>query len=319
MTASAPQLARPDISVVIPCYNEEENAEAIHAAVNAQLRPLGISFDIIFIDNDSTDHTVEIIKRLCASDPNTRLIVNTRNYGQMRSPTHGIYQAQGRAVIGLCADFQDPPELLPRLIELWKGGADIVLGVRQEEKTAGPILRQFRKCSYWMARTFGDYPIVPNATGFGLYDSRVVDATRTLAEPEPFFRGMLVETGYKLETIPYPRPPRAGGESKNNFFSLLDFAMSALAGSSKRLLRIPIYIGVFGALMTLLMTIGGIAAFFLGRPIAGWFIAAVVQAELAMLFGFLGLLGDNLRIVSERTRRTPLVLERERINFPTGY
>lgn len=309
----------PDLSIVIPCYNEEENAAAICAAVIAQLEPLGLAFDVIFIDNDSTDRTVEIVRSLCAADPRVRLIVNTRNYGQMRSPTHGIYQARGRAVIGMCADFQDPPELLPEFVRRWQTGADIVLALRRTEEKSGPVLRAVRGLSYWLARNFGDYPILPDATGFGLYDARVVRATRALAEPEPFFRGMLVETGYRLETIAFLRPPRAAGRSKNNFFALFDFAMSALAGSSKRLLRVPLYIGVFGALMTLVMLIGGTLAFFLDRPIAGWFIAAVVQAELALLFGFLGLLGDNVRIISERTRRTPLVLERERVNFPPDY
>ncbi len=319
MTISVIEDQRLDLSVVIPCYNEEENAAAICAAVIAQLEPLNLSFDIIFIDNDSTDRTVEIVRGLCQSDPRVRLIVNTRNYGQMRSPTHGIYQARGRAVIGMCADFQDPPELLPEFVRRWQAGADIVLALRKSEIKNGPMLRMMRGLSYWLARNFGDYPILPDATGFGLYDARVVRATRMLSEPEPFFRGMLVETGYKLETISFLRPPRAGGRSKNNFFALLDFAMSALAGSSKRLLRVPIYIGVFGALMTLVMLLGGALAFFLDRPIAGWFIAAVVQAELALLFGFLGLLGDNVRIISERTRGTPLVLERERINFPSDY
>ncbi|WHU03065.1 glycosyltransferase family 2 protein [Sphingomonas sp. NIBR02145] len=307
---------QPDLSVVIPCYNEAENAEAICAAVIAQLEPLELLFEVIFIDNDSTDRTVEIVKSICARDPRVRLIVNTRNFGQMRSPTYGIYQARGRAVVGMCADFQDPPELLPRFVERWRAGVDIILGIRAGEERNSPMLRATRGLSYWLARNFGDYPILPGATGFGLYDARVVRSIRQLAEPEPFFRGMLVETGYRLETIAYPRPPRAGGRSKNNFFALLDFAMSALAGSSKRLLRIPIYIGAFGALMTLVMLLGGTLAFFLDRPIAGWFIAAVVQAQLAMLFGFLGLLGDNVRIISERTRGTPLVLERERINFP---
>lgn len=319
MTISVIEDKRPDLSVVIPCYNEEENAAAICAAVIAQLEPLNLSFDIIFIDNDSTDRTVEIIRHLCEADPRVRLIVNTRNYGQMRSPTHGIYQARGRAVIGMCADFQDPPELLPEFVRRWQAGADIVLALRKSETKNGPMLRMIRGMSYWLARNFGDYPILPDATGFGLYDARVVRATRMLSEPEPFFRGMLVETGYRLETISFLRPPRAGGRSKNSFFALLDFAMSALAGSSKRLLRVPIYIGAFGALMTLVMLVGGTLAFFLDRPIAGWFIAAVVQAELALLFGFLGLLGDNVRIISERTRGTPLVLERERINFPSDY
>jgi glycosyltransferase involved in cell wall biosynthesis len=309
---------RPDVSVIIPCYNEEDNAAQICAAAIAQLETADVSFDVIFIDNDSTDRTVEIIKGLCAADPRVRLIVNTRNFGQMRSPTHAIYQARGRAVIGMCADFQDPPELIGEFIRRWKAGADIVLGVRETENS-GFLHSRIRKLSYWAARNFGDYPIVQNATGFGLYDAKVVAAARALAEPEPFFRGMLVETGYKLETITYARPLRAAGVSKNNFFGLLDFAMSALAGSSKRLLRIPIYIGAFGALMAVLMLIGGTIAFFTGRPIAAWFIASVVQAEFALLFGFLGILGDNVRIISERTRKTPLVLERERINFPTDY
>lgn len=314
--SDAPSRTPVDISIAIPCYNEEENAAAICAAAIAQIEPLGLPFEIIFIDNASTDQTVPIIRKLCAEDFRIRLIVNTRNFGQMRSPTHAIYQCSGKAIIGLCADFQDPPELLPKFIERWRAGADIVLGVRTSEKKVGFVLRQVRRLSYWLARRFGDYPIIPNATGFGLYDARVVDATRRLSEPEPFFRGMLVETGYTLETIPYARPPRAGGETKNDFFALLDFAMSSLTGSSKRLLRVPIYIGVFGALMTLCMLVGGGIAFVLGKPIAGWFIAALVQAEFAALFGFLGLLGDNVRIISERTRRTPLVLERERVNFP---
>ncbi|HEX8057857.1 MAG TPA: glycosyltransferase family 2 protein [Novosphingobium sp.] len=307
-----------DISVVIPCYNEEDNAAQICAAAIAQLEPLGVSFEILFIDNSSTDGTVSIVKAICARDARVRLIVNTRNFGQMRSPTHAIYQARGRAVIGLCADFQDPPELIPELIARWQAGADIVLGVRAEEKRVGFVLSRVRQLSYWAARRFGDYPAVPNATGFGLYDARVIDATRQILEPEPFFRGMLVETGFTLETIPYVRPPRAAGQSKNDFFALLDFAMSSLAGSSKRLLRVPMYIGAFGALATVLMTIGAVTQYFLGNPILGWVIGAVIQAQFALLFGFLGLLGDNLRVISERTRRTPLVIERERVNFPVN-
>lgn len=315
MASTEQPAARPDISVVIPCYNEEENAEAIIAAAIAQLDPLGVTFEIVVIDNDSADRTVEIVKQFCARDLRVRLIVNSRNFGQMRSPTHAIYQTRGRAVIGLCADFQDPPELIPTLVDHWRKGADIVLAVRKTEERVGFFLRHTRNLSYWLARKFGDYPVVPNATGFGLYSARVVDATRVLREPEPFFRGMLVETGFRVKTVEYVRPPRAAGASKNDFFALLDFAVSALAGSSKRLLRLPLYIGALGALLTLMMLLGGVLAFAFGKPIAGWLIAAVLQGELAMLFGFIGLLGDNVRIISERTRNTPMVIERERVNF----
>ena len=314
MQTDNPQPGRPTISVVIPCYNEEENAAQIIAATIAQLEPIELTFEIVLIDNASTDRTVDIIKEVCARDERVKLIVNSRNFGQMRSPTHAIYQTSGRAVIGLCADFQDPPELIPDLITKWREGADIVLGVRQEEKV-GIIHGQLRRLSYWLARNFGDYPVIPQATGFGLYTARVVEYTRQLAEPEPFFRGMLVETGFAVSTIPYKRPPRAAGHSKNGFLQLLDFAMATMSGSSKRLLRAPIYIGMFGMLMTLLMLIGAVIAFFVDRPIAAWLIGAVVQFEFALLFGLLGLLGDNLRIISERTRRTPLVIERERVNF----
>ena len=127
---------------------------------------------------------------------------------------------------------------------------------------------------------------------------------------------MLVETGFHIETISYPRPPRAGGQSNNNFFALLDFTLSGLAGSSKRLVRVPFYLGVLGAVMAVLMLLGGLAAFLLGKPIASWLIAAVVQGELALLFAFLGLVGDQVRLISERSRQTPLVIERERVNFP---
>ena len=308
------ELHRPDISVLIPCYNEEENAEAICAAAVRELESTGVSFEVIFIDNASTDRTVAIIKGICASDPRVRLIVNTRNFGQMRSPVHGVYQTQGRAVIGLSADFQDPPELIPELIAKWRKGSDIVLGIRAGNKD-GISLRMFRSLSYWLGRKFGDYPIIPNATGFGLFDAKVVDATRAIIEPEPFFRGMLVETGYTITTVPYSRPPRAAGTSKNNFFGLLDFALSALAGASKKLLRFPLYIGLICGILTVLMLMGGAFAYVAGKPIAGWLIASVVQFEFSLLFIFLGLLGDNIRIISERTRKTPLVIERERVNF----
>ena len=311
-------LAIPDLSVVIPCRNEELNAEAIAAAVIEQIEPLGLSFDILFIDNESVDRTVDIIRGMCARDPRIRLIINTRNFGQMRSPTHGIFVARGRAVISLCADFQDSPDLIPHFIRRWQDGVDIVLGVREAEQS-GLALSTIRSVSYWLAKNCGDYQTIPNATGFGLYSRRVVDAIKALNEPEPFYRGLLVETGFPLETIDYVRPPRARGRSNNNFFTLLDFAVAGLTGSSKRLLRVPLYLGVLGAAVAFFMLIGGGIAWATGRPIAGWLIGSVLQAQFALIFGFMGLMGDHVRLISERTRQTPLVLERERINFPEGY
>ena len=308
-------ISTPEISVVIPCRNEEANVEAIAAAVIGELESVGVDFDLIFIDNGSDDRTVPIVRAMCARDARIRLIVNTRNFGQMRSPTHGIFQARGRAVISMCADFQDSPDLLSEFVRRWRAGADIVLGVREAERTS-PLFAAVRRLSYSLQRRFGDYPIIPNATGFGLYDARVVRAIADLNEPEPFFRGLLVETGYVIETIAFKRPARAAGRSNNGFFTLLDFALNGLAGSSKGLLRAPLYVAFLIGLVTLVTLIGAVVAFFTDRSVQLWLFAALLEGQLMLIFLFLGLIGVQVRLISDRTRRTPLVIERERVNFP---
>ena len=307
-------IERPEISVVIPCFNEEENAAPIAAAVIDQLEKVTSSFEIIFIDNGSIDRTVEIVRGLCATDSRIRLIVNTRNFGQMRSPTYGIFQARGLAVIGLVADFQDPPELIPELIERWRKGADIVLGVSETRKLS-PLFAAVRSSAYSLQRRFGDYPIIPNATGFGLYDARVVQAIAALNEPEPFFRGLLVESGYSIDTIAFKRPPRGAGRSKNGFLALLDFALSGLAGSSKGLLRAPLYVGFVVFCATLVTSAGAIYSIAVGANPRMWMFATLLEIQFGLLFLFLGLLGVQVRAISDRTRGTPLVIERERVNF----
>lgn len=307
--------ARPEISVVIPCRNEEQNVEAIAAAVSERLLEVTQNFDVIFIDNESEDRTVEILRTMTMRDPRIRVIVNTRNFGQMRSPTHGIFAARGRAVISMCADFQDSPDLLPEFVRRWRAGTPIVLGVRESEKSS-PLLAWMRALSYRLQRRFGDYAIIPNATGFGLYDAKVVRAIAALNEPEPFFRGLLVETGFPIETISYRRPPRTRGRSNNTFFSLLDFALNGLAGSSKGLLRAPLYVAFFVGLLTLVSLVGAVFAYFAGRSVQLWLLAAMLEAQFALLFLFLGLLGVQIGLISERTRNQPLVIEKERVNFP---
>lgn len=305
----------PEISVVIPCRNEEANVERMAHAVIAQMETVCDDFELIFIENCSTDGTVEALRKACAEDYRVRAIINTRNFGQMRSPTHGIFQARGKAVINLCCDFQDPPEMIPEFVRRWRNGSDIVLGVREQEKSSR-MLTAMRNLSYALQRKFGDYPIIPNATGFGIYDARVVRAIEELNEPEPFFRALLVETGYPIEIIPFPRAQRAAGKSNNNFFTLLDFALNGLAGSSKSLLRYPLYVGFLASVLTMTCLAGAVFAAFTGRSVQLWLFAAMLEGQFAMLFLFLGLMGVQIGLVSDRTRKAPLVVERERINFP---
>jgi len=308
----------PTISVVVPTRNEQDNVVQMANALVQQMEKTGESFELIFIDNASDDNTVELARGLCASDPRIRLIVNARNFGQMRSPTHGIFVARGKAVVNLCADFQDPPELIPSFVAKWRAGTSIVLGVRQSEKSSF-MLSKIRDISYWFAGRFGDYPVVRNATGFGLYDRKVVEAIRQLKEPEPFFRGMLAETGYSIETITYPRPQRAGGKSNNNFFALLDFTLSALAGASKRFVRVPFYAGAVLIAATAACILGALVSALFNGPVMPWIWLTLFEFHFGLLFIFLGVMGDQIRLISERTRQTPLVIERERVNFPEGY
>jgi glycosyltransferase involved in cell wall biosynthesis len=305
--------ARPFVSVVVACRNEEANVEAMAAAVTSELERLELPFELIFIDNASIDRTVALARALCARDRRIKLIVNQANFGQLRSPVHGLYQASGDVVIGLCADFQDPPGLIPEFIRHWREGYPIVLGVRAGEP-GKPIVKVFRTIGYFLAARFFDYPMIPNATGFGLYDQRVVKRLAALSEPEPLWRALLVEFGDPIKTVPYPRAPRAGGRSNNNFFTLADFTLSAISGSGKRLLRLPFLLG-FMSLSGALVFAGLAVAAHGGVGFWPWVILAVLQANVGLVLLVLGLMGDQVRLITERVRKTPLVVEAERVNF----
>ncbi|NIJ20025.1 glycosyltransferase involved in cell wall biosynthesis [Sphingomonas naasensis] len=305
----------PELSIVIPCYNEQENVRAICAAVTAEAARHAASHEILLIDNDSTDATRDLMRALCAEDPRIRAIFNNRNYGQMRSPTYGIYQAEGAAVIGMCADFQDPPAMIGALVAQWRAGAQIVLGQRRSER-ASPLLRVARGLGYAFLRRYGDYPVIPGATGFGLFDREVVDTLAAWNEPEPFFRGMLVESGFRLAIVPFDRPERAAGTSKNDFGALASFALSGLAGSAKSLLRLPIALAFVAGGIALPLLVAAILAVSLGGPGLALLGFAVGFAMFAMILLFLGLIGEQVRMLAERSRNLPLVIEAERVNFP---
>lgn len=310
-------MSAPELSIVIPCFNEEENVRAICAAVSEEAAKVAVSYEILLIDNCSTDGTRAIIRELCSETPSIRAIFNNRNYGQMRSPTHGIFQASGKAVIGMGADFQDPPEMIGTLVEHWRAGAQVVLGQRRRER-APIMLRITRRLGYGLLSRFADYPIIPGATGFGLLDRKVVDELRRWNEPEPFFRGMLVEVGYRIVVLPFDRPERAAGTSKNGARSLFAFAMSAFGGSARLLLRIPLLTAAFTGVLTGILLAGTFAALVAGGPAGALALLSAGLAALTMVMLSIGLVAEQVRLLAERSRNVPLVIEEERINFPAG-
>jgi len=303
-----------DVSIVVACLNEVENVERLGVALKAELARVGVSHEIIFIDNGSTDGTIPVLRDMCARDKSIRVILNNTNFGQMRSPAHGIYQTTGATVVCISADFQDPPTMIGDFIERWRRGAKIVLGVRESEEMT-IWMRFVRSVGYGFFRHFGDYRLISGATGFGLYDRAVVDCLKQWRDPEPFFRGMLVESGFPLATVPYNRPKRTGGISKNKFLNLLHFSWIAIGSAGKYLLRMPLYIGIVLGLVVIVTFILGLIAVVLSRSASGLFIAAAIELAFAIIFVFLGLLGEQVRMISEMTRNIPLVTEKERLNF----
>lgn len=309
---------RPLISVVTPCYNEEGNVREMYEAVRAEFETLpGYRHEHIFIDNASRDATPMILRALAAADPRVKVILNTRNFGQVRSGYHALLQAQGDAAIGLAADFQDPPTLIPAFIAQWEAGHRLVLGVKEEAEESG-FLYAVRGAYYRTLARIADIRIVPQATGFGLYDRAVLDALRRIDDPYPFFRGLLAEIGYEPVRLPYRQPRRRRGVTTQNFHSLYDIAVLGLVNHSKVPLRLATMTGFATALLSVLVALGYLVAkllfwerFTLGlAPILiGFFFLSAIQLV------FVGIVGEYVGAIYTHVRKHPHVFERERLNL----
>lgn len=309
------------ISVVTPCFNEEGNVEELHRRIAAQFDTLpGYDFEHIYIDNASTDGTATAIRRLAGADFRVKAIFNTRNFGHIRSPIHAILQAKGDAVVSMASDLQDPPELIPNFIRQWEAGFKVVAGVKPRSKET-PLMFTLRKLYYATIGRIADVRLIPNFTGFGLYDREVVELVRRIDDPYPYFRGMIADLGFAHAEVPFEQPLRRRGVTKNNFYSLYDIAMLGITGHSKIPIRLATMTGFVLSAASLLVAIAYLVykllywnQFPLGvAPVLiGFFFFASVQ-----LF-FIGILGEYIANIHTQVQKRPLVVERERINFLTG-
>lgn len=306
------------ISVVTPCFNEEENVEPLYEKIRAQFDALPqYRYEHLFIDNASTDHTVEKIKRIAARDRNVKLIVNARNFGHIRSPMYALLQAHGDAVIAMASDFQDPPELIPQFIAKWEEGFRVVLGVKPKSRETFPIFL-LRRLYYWAIGRISETKLIPNFTGFGLYDRSLIEIMRKIDDPYPYFRGLISEIGFAYATIPFEQPQRVRGVTKNNFYTLYDLAMLGMTSHSKVPLRLATMAGFSLAFLSLIISLGYVVAklifwdqFTIGMApvLIGLFFFASVQ-----LF-FIGILGEYVASIHTHVIKRPLVIEKERVNF----
>ena len=306
------------ITILTPCYNEEANVRDIYEAVKKVFAGLPqYTYEHLFIDNASKDKTPVILREMAAQDKSVKVIFNTRNFGHVRSPYHALLQCHGDAAIGLVCDFQDPPELIPQLLEKWEQGCKIVLTVKSHSDESH-LMFAIRRAYYHLVKRLSDIELIPNATGSGLCDHSVIEVLRTIDDPYPYFRGLLADVGYPIATIAYHQPARRRGLTKNNFYTLYDVAMLGITNHSKVPLRLATMAGFGMSAISLLIAMGYLIAklvnwnhFTLGMApvIIGLFFFSSVQ-----LF-FIGILGEYIGAIHTQVQKRPLVIERERLNF----
>lgn len=306
------------ISILTPCYNEEANVEEVYRRVRAQFVELPqYQYEHVFIDNASSDNTVAVLKRVASRDHNVKVIVNARNFGHIRSPMHALLQTRGDAVIGIVADLQDPPELIPQILARWEQGFSMVLCIKRTSEEHRLMFWIRKKYYAWIER-LSSIRTFQNFSGFGLYDRKVVEAVRAFDDPYPFFRGMLAEIGLPYSEIPYDQPNRKRGVSKNDFYDLYDVAMLGLTNLSKVPLRFVTFLGFCCSAVSLL-----VGFVYLVYKLAFWANFTVGIAPLVIGLFFLGsvqllslgILGEYIGSIQTQVRKRPYVIERERVNF----
>ena len=307
------------ISIITPCYNEELNVRELYQRVRATIASLGDGYlyEHIFIDNASTDNTLGVLKQIAAQDKNVKVIRNTRNFGHIRSPHHALLQARGDVVISIVADLQDPPEMIVEMVRAWETGIKVVIGVKQSSDESG-LMFLVRKAYYRTVKRLSGIETYDNFTGFGLYDRVVVEQIRAMADPYPYFRGMIAELGFARLEIPYHQPARTRGITANNFYTLYDMAMLGITNLSKVPLRVAVFAGFGGAVVSILMA----TAYFIYKlifwrefsvGIAPLVIGGFLFSSLQLLF--LGILGEYVGSIHTMVLSRPYVVEQERINF----
>ncbi len=307
------------ISVLIPCYNEEENVVPMAAAVKGifETELKNYDWELVFIDNASTDNTRPLLEQICAGDPHIKAIFNARNFGQFNSPYYGICQTTGDCTISMCCDFQDPVELIPQYVKEWENGYRIVIGVKKTSKE-NPIMRMLRTLYYKMIKKFSDVEQIEHFTGSGLYDKSFVDVLRKLDDPKPFLRGIVAELGFKRKEIPYEQPRRRAGKTHNNFYTLYDAAMLSFTSYTKIGLRVATIGGFIMSVISLL-----VALVYLILKLVNWYSFPAGNAPIVIgvfLLGsiqlfFIGLLGEYVLNINSKIMKRPLVVEEKRINF----
>lgn len=306
------------ISIVTSCFNEEDNIKEFYQKIKETISNLETKyeFEIIFIDNDSTDFTQDELRNIASIDNRVKLIFNSRNFGEIKSSYYVISQATGDAIIYLASDLQDPPELICEFVENWEKGCEIVIA-RYYDKKSFSFYELMRKFYYFAINLFKyeGSTIIRNYTGFGLYDKKVIEKINSIKDPYPYFKGALADLGYQMKIINFEQPERKFGEDKTNLITLWDKGMLGLTRTTQIPVHLITIFGFFGSIITLLLIIlslifyVGYANFIIPKKMLSLYFLIFIQ-----IFS-VGLIGEYLLMLCRFAENKPLVIEKERINF----
>ncbi|MBE9089554.1 glycosyltransferase family 2 protein [Microcystis aeruginosa LEGE 11464] len=307
------------ISVMTPCYNEEDNIEDLYSQVKTifENQLSGYDYEHVFIDNCSKDRTVEILKMLARKDPKVKIIVNARNFGFVRSSYYGLIQPDGDAVIFLMADLQDPPSLIIDFVTKWEEGYKVVQGVRKKSRESF-VLFKVKKLYYYVLSRISDVELTRDTTGFGLYDKYVIQSLRKIDDPYPYFKGLISELGFEIAEVEYVSAARKKGVSSANFFMLYDFALLGITSHSRVPIRVATMSGFIMGILSLFVAIVYLVAKlinpnFLPIGIASLHVSLFFFSSVQLFF--IGIIGEYIGLIHLRSLKRPLVVERERVNF----
>ena len=307
------------ISVLVPCFNEVENVVPLSMAIIKEFEEKlsNYEYELVFIDNFSTDGTREEIEELCNRNDCIKAIFNAKNFGQFNSPFYGMCQTTGDCTIAMCADFQDPVDLIPKFVKEWEKGYKIVSAIKSSSKE-NKIMYFLSSCYYKLIKRLSEVEQIEHFTGTGLYDKSFIDVLRNLNDPSPFLRGIVAELGPLRKDIYYTQAERRAGKTHNNWYRLYDAAMLSFTSYTKIGLRLATIFGFVFSALNMLVALGYFIAkliwwdsFPLGTVpmLIGIFFTGSIQ-----LF-FIGLLGEYILNINTRTMKRPLVVEERRINF----
>ena len=307
------------ISVLIPCFNETDNVIPISEAVvnEFSVHLPEYDYELVFIDNYSTDGTRQKLEQICSRNEKIKAIFNAKNFGQFNSPFYGICQTTGDCTISMCCDFQDPVNLIPRLVHEWEKGYKIVAAIKTQSEE-NKILRFLRSCYYKIIKKMSSVEQIEHFTGTGLYDKSFIDVLRRLDDPIPFMRGIVAELGFRRKDIPYMQAKRRAGNTHNNWYTLYDAAMLSFTSYTKVGLRLATFLGFIFAVLDMMFALAYLVAkliwwdrFPMGT--APLLIGIFFMGSIQLIF--MGLLGEYVMSINTRMMNRPLVIEEKRINF----